>query len=337
MSRIRFVRVFGALAAAATLALTGCSGDKAKDASSSGSPSAASSSSSTSNGEKKPGEGLHIFATTGYIGDAVQEIAPGADVFTLVKPGGDPHTYKPSTGDIEKLQKADFVFWNGLHLEALMTDQIESLGDKQLAVGEQLPKDLLLPWPEKDDKGNDLHDPHIWNSPENWQIVVDVIAKKLGEIDSANKAAYEANAKAFNAKIAKADAEAKAVFDKIPAAERVLITGHDAFNYLGKRYGIEVHATDFVTSEAQISATELKELAELITKKHVHVIFQDNLKNPQAIKSVQDAVKAAGGQVEISDQELFADSLGDTDDSNTYLKVFKHNFEAISKALLAGK
>ena len=38
------------------------------------------------------------------------------------------------------------VLWNGLHLEAQMIDQLESLGEAQLAVGDQIPEDLLLGW-----------------------------------------------------------------------------------------------------------------------------------------------------------------------------------------------
>ena len=60
-------------------------------------------------------------------------------------------------GGIEAMQAADAVFWNGLHLEAQMIDQLESLGDKQLAVGDTLPKELLLDWAETDEQGNPLH------------------------------------------------------------------------------------------------------------------------------------------------------------------------------------
>ncbi|WP_124055096.1 metal ABC transporter substrate-binding protein [Arcanobacterium ihumii] len=284
----------------------------------------------------KPGSGkhsLHVFATTGYLADAVENIAPGVDVYTMVKPGGDPHTYQPSTKDIEELNSADAVIWNGLHLEALMTKQLEGLGSKQIAVGSKLPKDMLLPWPEKDDAGNDLFDPHIWNSPENWKIVVTEVAKHLGKIDPDNADKYKDNAEKYNEKIDSADKAAKEVLAKIPADQRNLVTGHDAFNYLGKRYDLKVYATDFVTSEAEKSASELNDLAQLIADKKVKTIFVDNLQNPQAVKSLQENVKSKGWNVAASDDELFADSLGDKDPVNTYLGVLKHNTEAIAKGL----
>ena len=289
--------------------------------------------SSAANIEGSDNDALTVYATTGYIADAVSNIAPNAKVETMVGPGGDPHTYQPSTQDVEKIQKSDVVIWNGLHLEAQMLDLLESLGDRQLAVGEQVSEDLLLPWPETDDKGNPLFDPHIWNSPKAWSIVVEDIAEKLGEMDPNSAAVYQQNAEKYQSEIDKADSHAQEVLGAIPAP-RVLITGHDAFNYFGDTYGLDVRATDFVSTEAALSATELSELADFIVDNKVPVIFQDNQANPQAIKSLQEAVINRGWRVEISNEELFADSLGPTAPTNTYLGVYRHNTDAVAEALV---
>ena len=114
---------------------------------------------------------------------------------------------------------------------------------------------------------------------------------------------------------------------------RILITGHDAFNYFGKTYGLEVHATDFVSTEAKLSASELSDLADLIADNKVPTIFQDNQANPQAVKSLQEAVHARGWDVTISDEELFADTLGSTAPTDTYIDAFLHNAEAVAAAL----
>lgn len=278
-------------------------------------------------------DALAVYATTGYLADAVANIAPDAEVTTMVGPGGDPHTYQPSTQDIEKIQSADVVLWNGLHLEAQMLDQLESLGDKQLSVGDQLPEDLLLDWPETDEDGNPLHDPHVWNSPEAWSLVIGYVADKLGEIDPENADEYERNADAYLAELDTAATEAEGLLAAIPAESRVLITGHDAFNYFGATYDLEVYATDFVSTEAALSPQELSELADLIADREVPVIFQDNQANPQAITSLKEAVLAKGWQVEVSGEELYADSLGADAGVDTYLGVFSHNAKAVAEAL----
>ncbi len=275
---------------------------------------------------------LTVYATTGYLAASVATLAPEAEVTTMVGPGGDPHTYQPSTQDIETIQDSDLVLWNGLHLEAHMDDLLESRGEQQLAVGELLPTELLLDWPERDDQGNALHDPHVWNSPEAWSLVVGYIADKLSEVDPEGAEQYARNAAAYQEEIEEAAEEAEELLESVPQP-RILITGHDAFNYFGQTYDLEVHATDFVSTDAALSPTELSGLADLIAENEVPVIFQDNQANPQAITSLQEAVQARGWQVEVSEQELYADSLGSEPGLDTYLGVFLHNAEAVAEAL----
>lgn len=301
------------LGAAGLLLVTACSGDD----------SAAGASEN----------GLSVYATTGYLADAVANIAPEAEVTTMVGPGGDPHTYQPSTQDIEELQNADAVLWNGLHLEAQMIDQLESLGDKQLAVGEQLPADLLLDWDDTDDEGNTLSDPHIWNSPEAWTRAVGHAADHLADVDPDGAETYQANAEEYIGEIEQAHAQAEERLSTIEEEDRVLVTGHDAFAYFGQTYDIDVHATDYISTEAQLSPQELSDLADLIVEEEVPVIFQDNQASPQAITSLQEAVASRDWEVEVSNQELYADTLGAGPDVDTYLEVYQHNADAVARAL----
>lgn len=297
------------------LVLAGCSASGTKDASST-----------------KDDKKLSIVATTGYLGDAVKNVAPEADIKVLVKPGGDPHTQELTTKDTEAIEKADLVVWTSHDMEHKMMGQFDKLGDKQLAAAEGNDiKPMLLPW-EEDGKveGND---PHVWNSPDIWMLVVNHISDKLGKVDPKNADAYKKNAAAYNAKIKDAKEKAAVEFNKIPKENRILITGHDAFNYLGKTFDMKVEATDFVSSESEMSPKQLDELATMIAEKKVPKIFQDNLKNPKAIDNLKKAVKSKGWDVEVSDEELFADTLGEEAPLNTYLGAFQHNAEAISKAL----
>ncbi|MBO2990052.1 zinc ABC transporter substrate-binding protein [Leucobacter tardus] len=275
---------------------------------------------------------LRVYATTGYLADAVANIAPEATVTTMVGPGGDPHTYQPSTRDITTMQEADLVLWNGLHLEAQMIDQLASLGDRQLAVGEEVPETLLLSWPETDDAGNPLFDPHIWNSPEAWKVAVAAVTDKLIAIDPDQAAAYVERSKAYVAEIDATATEAHALLASVPEP-RMLVTGHDAFNYFGEEFDLDVHATDFVSTDAVMSAEQISELGALIAAHRVPVIFQDNQANPQAVTSLREAVASRGWDVEISDDALYADSLGAEPGVDTYLGVFAHNARTVAAAL----
>lgn len=284
----------------------------------------------SSNPTEQAEKTLKIVASTGYLGDAVKNIAPDADVTVLVGPGGDPHTQALTPTDTKAIEDADLVVWTSHDMEHKMMDQFDNLGDKSLPAGEAIPESDLLPWEE--DGKIEGHDPHVWNAPDNWKYVVSAIGDKLAEVDPAQADTYKSNAEQYNKKIDEMKAKAQEKIDKIPVEKRVLISGHDAFNYLGKTFDIEIHATDFVTSEAQISASELDELADLIATKKVSVIFQDNLSNPEAINHLKDAVRAKGWDVEISDKSLFADSLGESAPTDTYLGAFSYNIDTIVEA-----
>lgn len=104
-----------------------------------------------------------------------------------------------------------------------MITQLESLGDKQLAVGDQLDTADLLTWPEEGAGGEQLYDPHIWNSPELWTEVVDLIGDKLSEVDADNADTYAANADSYGDEIDAAAKEASAVLEGV--STRTLITG----------------------------------------------------------------------------------------------------------------
>lgn len=276
---------------------------------------------------------LKVYASTGYLADAISNLHPGAVIHTMVGPGGDPHTYQPTTKDIETIRNSDVIVSGGLNLEPHMKDLFDQQGEKHMAVGDQLDKSKLLDWPEKDHHGNPLKDPHIWNSPFLWLDVVDSLVSHLSKLNPQKKDDYIKNGNAYKKEISDTHNSVVKKFESIPKNNRYLISGHDAFNYLGKVYGFKVRATDFVSTEAQLSASDLNDLAKDIAAHKVPTIFLDNQANPQAIKSLQEAVQHFGWNVKISDDKLYADTLGEGPDVNTYLGVLKHNADAIVKAL----
>ena len=275
---------------------------------------------------------LQVYATTGHLADAVRTIAPTAHVSTMVGPGGDPHSYQPSTRDIQTIHGADMVFWIGLNLEAQMDDQLRSLGRRQVAVGEQLPADLLVDLPATDSRGQALRDPHIWNSPRAWSLVIGQVAAALAQVDPTNAAEYARNAADYQRRIDDVDQQASALLTTV-RAPRMVISGHDAFGYFGKTYDLDIRATDFVSTEARLSARQLSALAGVIAENKVPVIFQDNQANPQAITSLKEAVHALDWDVQVSDKQLYADSLGAEPEVDTHLEVFLHNARTIADAL----
>ncbi len=68
----------------------------------------------TDNGEEK----IVVVTTIAQIADGVKNIGGDqVEVVSLMGPGVDPHLYKATQSDMKKLEQADMIFYNGLHLE----------------------------------------------------------------------------------------------------------------------------------------------------------------------------------------------------------------------------
>lgn len=135
---------------------------------------------------------LKVTCTIGMITDVAQTIAgPHAQVTGLMGPGVDPHLYKATQGDLERLSGADLILYNGLHLEGKMADVLVKMARTvhTVQVTESIPEDQLREPPEFQGQ----HDPHVWFDVSLWTIAAERIRDALIEADPANKGDYEKN------------------------------------------------------------------------------------------------------------------------------------------------
>lgn len=280
----------------------------------------------------KSDDGLDIVTTTGQIGDLVRQV--GGDrvrVQSLMGPGIDPHLYKASAGDVERLRTADAIFFNGLHLEAKMGEVIERLGTRRptFAVTEAMPVDRLLSPPEWEGQ----HDPHVWFDVELWRRTIDFVADKLVEIDPAHAEGYRTRAAAYSAELAELDAWARDAFATVPQNQRVLVTAHDAFNYLGAAYGLEVRGLQGISTATEAGTGDVQDLAAFIAERRIPALFVESSVSPRAINAVREAVRAKGFEVVIGGS-IYSDALGDADTpAGTYAGMVRHNVTVITAAL----
>jgi len=284
----------------------------------------------------KPNEGpmkLHIVATTSMIGNTAQEV--GGDVVrveTLMGPGLDPHLYKASAGDMEKLAEADLILYNGLHLEAKMADlfeQYEKSGKKVVAVTKDIPKDKLLAL--ENFEGN--YDPHVWMDTQLWTTVADTIANAIIAEAPDKKTAIDTNEDIFAGKLRMLEANIRIVLDRSPEQQRVLITAHDAFEYFGRAYNFEVRGLQGVSTASEAGARDLQEMANFIVERKIPAIFVESSVPRRNIEALQEAVKAKGFEVRIG-RPLYSDSVGDYGTAQgSYIGMLRFNAGIIGEEL----
>jgi manganese/zinc/iron transport system substrate-binding protein len=276
---------------------------------------------------------VNVVTTTGMIADITRNV--GGDrvqVTSLMGPGVDPHLYKASEGDVIRLQEADVVFYNGLHLEAQMGDVLERLngfGIKTVAVTDQIDRSLLQSPPEF--QGN--YDPHVWFDVTLWMKAVEQVRDALAELDPGSASSYEANAEAYLADLESLHRYVLEQASTVPASQRILITAHDAFNYFGRAYGFEVRGLQGISTEAQAGTGDVQALADFIVEKQIPAVFVESSVPQRNVEAVQAAVEAQGFEVKIGGS-LFSDAMGsEGTPEGTYVGMVRHNIDTIVTAL----
>ncbi|MEZ4719466.1 MAG: zinc ABC transporter substrate-binding protein, partial [Caldilineaceae bacterium] len=247
-------------------------------------------------------------------------------------PGVDPHLYVASESDVESLQNADVIIYNGLFLEAQMTEVFEALGERKtvLAAGEQIDPARLLPWADYADE----YDPHIWFDVTLWMEVVRAVRDTLSTVDAANAADYAANADALLQELDELHVYVQSQAARVPDEQRVLVTAHDAFHYFGRTYGFDVRGLQGISTASEAGTADVQRLADFIVEHEIPAIFIESSVPIRNVEALQAAVAAKGHQVEIGG-ELFSDAMGDPGTpEGTYVGMVRHNVDTIVAALL---
>jgi len=275
---------------------------------------------------------LSVVTTTGQVGDLARHV--GGDhvkVTSLMGPGVDPHLYKASAGDVERLRKADLILFNGVHLESKMGEVLERLGSSRptRAVAEAIPESELL----SPEGAAGTHDPHVWFDVRLWQFALGAVRDELVELDPAHAEDYQANASAYARELEKLDAHVHAQVATVPENKRVMITAHDAFAYFGHAYNLEVRGLQGISTATEAGTADVQDLAAFIADRKIPALFVESSVSPRAIEAVMEAVKARGFEVRIGG-EIFSDAMGDAGTpEGTYIGMVRHNIDTIAAAL----
>jgi zinc/manganese transport system substrate-binding protein len=153
------------------------------------------------------------------------------------------------------------------------------------------------------------------------------LADVFAEADPANKAAYEANAKAAAKRFAELKKWAQIEIAKIPRAERKLVTAHNAFGYFCKEYGFEAISVLGMSRSEDASMKKVNESVQTIRENGIKAAFPEDQANPKILAEI---VRSTG--IKLGDP-LVAD--GTAKHAHTFEMMLAHNVRAIVAALSA--
>ena len=303
---------------------------------------------------KKSMEGKVAVAATF---DAMKELTEivGKDkvyVHTIIPPGVEAHDFEPKAGDLKFLMQAKAVVYNGFGMEPWLMDALHAVkqdtmkticasnGIKPIELAEghhhhhhhedehhhhedEHDHDDHDDHDHDHDDDHDAVDPHAWLSLESAKVMVKNIADGLSEVDPANAAFYKGNAAAF---IANADAllaKYRSNFAKV--SHRRFVTGHAAFGYLCRDFGLEQNSVEDVFSGGEPSAQQLAKLADYCNQYGIKVVFSENAASPQVSTTL---AKEVGASV----QTIY--TIESAEDGLSYMERMTSNIEKIYKSLV---
>jgi len=269
-----------------------------------------------------------VIASCSMISDMTENIVGDLmDVEMIVPIGGDPHIYEPTPSDARMVSTADIVFINGLTFEGWITDLISNAAPNVPVVTVTEGINAI-----QSEKYDNSADPHAWMDFKNGLQYVLNIKDALVALYPKYESQLEMNYNKYISEIKAADLYVQEQINLIPKDKRVLITSHDAFEYYGKRYGIQLEALMGISTNSDARTSDIIRVSRIIKEKNIPSIFVESTINPKLIQQIaEDSNITIGG-------ELYADSLGEEDsEAGTYITMLKHNTDIIVQALAFGK
>ncbi|AWN46836.1 ABC transporter substrate-binding protein [Methylobacterium terrae] len=274
-------------------------------------------------------EPVRVVATFSILGDLVRQVGGvRVAVTALVGPNGDAHSFVPAPADAQSVAAARLVVVNGLGFEGWIDRLIKASGTKAKVV---VAARGVVPI-EEEDGGDHGHahaiDPHAWQNVANAKSYVAAIRDGLAGVDPAGKAAYDANAAAYLAKLDALDAEVRAALAGIPEARRRIVTTHDAFGYFAKAYGLRFLAPQGVSSQSEATARDVAAIVRQVRRDKIPAVFLENVSDPRLMQQIaREGGAKAGGRV-------FSDALSEPGGpAPTYLEMMRHNAREFAAAL----
>lgn len=272
-------------------------------------------------------------ATVGMIADVVREVAGDrADVEGLIGEGVDPHLYKPTRSALIALSQADIIFYNGLMLEGKMGDILVRMARKGKPI--HAVTETIL------DRGDYVmtteashFDPHVWMDVQGWIMATEVVADALINFDPANEEYYRVRAAEYLERLVELDEYAQEVIGTIPESQRILVTAHDAFNYMGRAYGLQVRGIQGVSTESEAGVRDIEDLVNFLVEEKIPAVFVESSVSDKNVRALVEGTRARGWNIIIGG-ELFSDAMGPTGTyEGTYIGMIDHNATIIAAAL----
>ena len=224
------------------------------------------------------------------------------------------HDYTLKTEDIKKVENADIFISNGLGMESFIGKLIEANQDMDV-----IDSSVSIENPISHENETN---PHIWTSIDNYLEQVQTVAIELKRLDPENEAIYEANRRAYIAKLNRLKNEFNNQLEDLKDERAICL--NEAFEYMAKDIGLQLTSIQTDHEESTMSAETLRNIIDIANSQDIKIIIidkNDNRANAETIANETDA-------------EIYVLNSGLTGnlDKDAYINAMKENIEILKSA-----
>ena len=235
---------------------------------------------------------LKVVADIGPIHSLISIVTQGITSPNLIiSPGESPHAFSLRPLAASHIQDADIIFWVGGQLTPSLESSLDKLNPDVLKIELIKAANITLfkfrerPIFRNDEhEGHDDHDeheghdhspnsvdPHIWLSPKNAIIFLNIIAAELTKLDPANRDAYLRNAEAGEKKITALSSNLSSEFNSTKLLNFFVF--HDAYQYFEKEFGINPLGSLLSSSAESGSLSRMMTIQEYVKANEISCYF----------------------------------------------------------------
>lgn len=224
------------------------------------------------------------------------------------------HDYTLKTEDIKKVENADIFISNGLGMESFIGKLIEANQDMDV-----IDSSVSIENPISHENETN---PHIWTSIDNYLEQVQTVAIELKRLDPENEDIYEANRRAYIAKLNRLKNEFNNQLEDLKDERAICL--NEAFEYMAKDIGLQLTSIQTDHEESTMSAETLRNIIDIANSQDIKIIIidkNDNRANAETIANETDA-------------EIYVLNSGLTGnlDKDAYINAMKENIEILKSA-----
>ena len=245
------------------------------------------------------------------------------DIVNMTPNGTEPHDFEPKTKDIEALTNADVFIYNGLGMETWTSKTLKSIDNKNLITVEaSRGAEGIKNTDAGEIKEHGAYDPHLWISLKGAELEAKNIKNAFIKGDSKNKDFYEKNYTYFTKQLDELYTDYDQKFKTVK--NKSFVTGHAAFAYLCRDFGLKQDSVEDVFAEGEPSTKRLADLTDFCKKNNVKTIFVEDMVSP---KVSQTLAREVGAKVE----KIY--TIESKEDGKDYIEAMKANLEMIYTSL----